>query len=335
MPRSAPTCSSGTGSAPPVRCASSTRRSAANSAAGRDAQQRGGDALAAGHATIGSELIFKHLQVTGGVSLFRASARTLVDDVSADRPLGSWEGIDPLVLDGFGYSRFGGKAEWGSTLRTQWLKETAGFQQGAWQQLIEVYRAQGRDDDATNAAIAMHNDRVKRAGLPPYRRWGRQVLRVVIGHGYRPWLAGVWAAGIIAAFALVVWQGSGMFVPEAQGLTGSPQPVAYAADTFLPIVDSRRGQGVEADRLGSLGGLERDPARLGATTIFVAGFTRIVRSWSAASAGTGPPRELSDPSSKRGRVESRFAQLEPLIHSSNHCLPAHSMRGYGPLSPSQ
>jgi hypothetical protein len=80
----------------------------------------------------------------------------------------------------------------------------------------------------------MHNDRVKRAGLPLYRRWGRQVLRVTVGHGYRPGLAGIWAAAIIAAFALVVWKWSGMFIPETEGVRGSPQPVAYAADTFPP-----------------------------------------------------------------------------------------------------
>ena len=156
--------------------------------------------------------------------------------------------------------------------------QARGFQQGAWQQLIEVYRAQGRDDDATRAAIAMHNDRVKRAGLPWYRGWGRQVLRVVIGHGYRPWLAGVWAAAIITVFALVVWQWSGMFVAETEDLAGSPQPVAYAADTFLPIVDL--GEAKDWKPTGWVRWVEWSVILFGwaLTTIFVAGFTRIVRS---------------------------------------------------------
>src|SRR6266542_4929389 len=74
-------------------------------------------------------------------------------------------------------------------------------------------------------------------GLPWYRRAGRRVLGAVIGHGYRPWLAGIWAVGIVAAFALVVWHWSAMFAPEKQSVTGSPQPIAYSADTLLPIVD--------------------------------------------------------------------------------------------------
>jgi len=123
----------------------------------------------------------------------------------------------------------------------------------------------------------MHEDRVARAGLPWYRRWGRRVLWAVVGHGYRPWLAGIWAAAIIAAFALVVWHWSGMFVPEGD-VTGSPQPIAYAADTFLPIVNL--GQADDWMPTGWIRWVVWSVILLGwsLSTIFVAGFTRIVRS---------------------------------------------------------
>ena len=246
---------------------------------GATLMNKGGVALAARDVTIGSALVFSDVLVTGGVDLFRASATTLDDDLGrADDSLGSWRGVQPLVLDSFAYARFSPEAVWGSKHRCRWLQQTSTFQQSAWQQLIEIYRAQGRDDEATSAAIAMHNDRVKRAGLPRYRRWGRQVLRVVIGHGYRPSLAGAWAAGIVAAFALVVWQWSGMFVPETEGLTGSPQPVAYAADTFLPIVDL--GEAGDWMPTGWVRWVDWSVILSGwaLSTIFVAGFTRIVRS---------------------------------------------------------
>src|SRR5207253_10161185 len=93
------------------------------------------------------------------------------------------------------------------------------------------------DDEATRASIAMHNDRLARAGLPWYRVAGRGVLWAVVGHGYRPWLAGIWAAAIIGVFALVVWHWAGMYIPARKGVTGHPQPLAYAADTFLPIIE--------------------------------------------------------------------------------------------------
>jgi hypothetical protein len=123
----------------------------------------------------------------------------------------------------------------------------------------------------------MHNDRVAQAGLPRYRRWGRRVLWAVVRHGYRPWLAGIWATGVSIAFALVVWHWSGMFVPEKQGLTGSPQPVAYAADAFLPI---DLGQADNWMPTGWLRWVDWSAILLGwsLSTILVAGFTRIVRS---------------------------------------------------------
>jgi hypothetical protein len=245
---------------------------------GATLENAAGIALGARDATISTALIFRDVSVTGGVDLFRASATTLDDDLGqADHPLGSWRGVQPLVLDSFAYARFGHEATWDSEPRRHWLEQTSGFQHGAWQQLIDVYRAQGRDDEATNASIAMHNDRMGRAGLPWYRVAGRWVLWAVIGHGYRPWLAGIWATAIVAAFAVVVWHWSQMFDPD-QGVTGSPQPVAYAADTFLPIIDL--GQADSWMPTGGLRWVEWLVILLGWTlsTIFVAGFTRAVRS---------------------------------------------------------
>jgi hypothetical protein len=237
-----------------------------------------GIALDGGHARTGGVLIFRDVQVTGGVDLFHASATTLEDDLGrGDDPLGSWRSVTPLFLDGFAYERFGQETRWDLRLRRQWLKHTLGFQQGAWQQLIQVYRSVGRDDDATGASIAMHNDRVARADLPWYRVAGRWILWAVVGHGYRPWLAAIWATAIIAAFALVVWNWSGHFHPE-QGVTGSLQPLAYAADTFLPIVNL--GQADDWTPTGWVRWVAWSVILLGwsLSTIFVAGFTRVVRS---------------------------------------------------------
>jgi hypothetical protein len=242
-------------------------------------------ALNLGGAEISDALVFDDTRVIGGVSLFRAAATSLEDDIgTGDDGLGSWTGAYPLVLEGFSYARLGRVtyARFGSgatsKLRLRWLRHTTHFQMGAWQQLIATYRAQGRDDEATNAAVAMHNDRLARAGLPAHRWAGRWILRLTVGHGYRPWLAGVWALAIVAAFALVVWLSADAFTAERQDVTGSPQPIVYAADTFLPIVDLG-----EADRWTPTGWArwaEWVVILLGwaLSTIFVAGFTRIVRS---------------------------------------------------------
>jgi hypothetical protein len=238
-----------------------------------------GDALDAVGAAVSGLVGLGNSRIIGGVNLYRATAAALEDDVGmGDDGLGSWSGVDPLVLEGFSYARFGDRAAWGSKVRLRWVRQTRGFEAGAWQQLMSVYRAQGRDDEATTTAIAMHNDRLARAGLPTHRRAGRWILRLTVGHGYRPWLAGVWALAIISTFALLVSVRSDSFIAENENATGSPQPFVYAADTFLPIVDFG-----EADRWTPVDWtrwLEWGAILLGwaLSTVFVAGFTRIVRS---------------------------------------------------------
>jgi hypothetical protein len=240
--------------------------------------RRGPVAFLGRDAVIGGALFLRAAHVTGGVDLFHASAATLDDDLgaSSDSPLGSWQGVQPLNLDGFVYARFGHGAEWNPKLRRSWLKQTTNFQPGAWQQLIDVYRAHGRDGDAKGLAIAMHNDRTKRA-LPWYTRPGRWLLRLLIGHGYRPWLAGVWALLILIAFGFMIGQWKDMFKPAKQGVIDHPQPAAYAVDAFLPVVDL--GQTDRWTATKWMRWVDWSVVLLGwsLTTLFVAGFTGIVR----------------------------------------------------------
>jgi hypothetical protein len=240
----------------------------------------GGWALDANGADLAGALIFTRTTVRGGLNLFRMGCTTLIDDLGPDSELGSWAGPEPLRLEGFRYDRFGGDAAgWDSEARFSWLERTQSFDPGAWQRLRDVYRAQGRDADARRTAIATENDRLKRGDLSPLRWAGRWILRITIGHGYRSWLALVWAVAIVVPFALLVWQApAGTFVPAASGAGQSPQPLVYSLDTFLPIVDLG-----EADQWTATGGLRWAAWTVillgwALSTIFVAGFTRIVRS---------------------------------------------------------
>jgi hypothetical protein len=125
----------------------------------------------------------------------------------------------------------------------------------------------------------MENDRLKRGNLSPLRKAGRWILRITIGHGYRSWLAVVWAVAIVVPFALLVWLApADTFVPTGSAAAGSPQPLIYSLDTFLPIVDL--GEADQWTVTGSLRWAAWTVILLGwaLSTIFVAGFTRIVRS---------------------------------------------------------
>jgi hypothetical protein len=236
----------------------------------------GGVALSAEELRVGGGLILRDVTVRGGLSLYEASVRTLGDDL-APASLGSWEGAKPLFLEGFSYERFAPGSESRPDVRGRWLRSTAGFQHGAWQQLISLYRAHGRDEEATRASIAMHRDRVRRAGLPWYRRVGRRVLGAVVGHGYRPWYAGLWATAVVAAFAVVVWRWAHLLEPENPERPRALAPAAFAADTFLPIIDL--GQADAWFPTCWLRWVTWAVVLLGwaISTLSITGFTRIVR----------------------------------------------------------
>ena len=199
-------------------------------------------------------------------------------------PRGSWTHVAPLRLDGFTYGRFDEEPQWKARYRKEWLGRTEVFERGSWQQLIAVYRAEGRSGDANYAGVAMENDRVKRIQPRPPRNQlgGRYFLRAFIGHGYRPWRAAIWALGIILVYGILVGQRPEMFVYTKKPMPRQPtmdsvQAFAYAADTFLPVVDL--GQAGDWKPTGWARYLDWTVILLGwaLTTLFVAGFTRIVR----------------------------------------------------------
>jgi hypothetical protein len=239
---------------------------------------RASRALLVVQSDVAGQILLNHVSADG-LSLLSTRAGTLADDLgSGAAALGSWNAVRPFQLDGFAYGRLTGPGQQADVkTRIRWLRSSYAYEPAAWLQLANVLRASGRDGDATRVLIAMQNDRIRRGGLSAANRLGRQILRVTIGHGYRPWLAGVWAAAVIAAFALVVWQALDLFVPANDTVNGAPQPVVYAADTFLPIVDF--GQAGDWDPTGWTRWVAWAVIAVGwaLTTIFVGGFTRLVR----------------------------------------------------------
>jgi hypothetical protein len=244
----------------------------------RRATIKSDDALLLMRTSIGTWLALERSSLAGAVRLQRAEAAGLMDDLGSGRRLGSWSDAAPLVLGGFDYRLFAGEASWDPDLRFAWLRSTDRYDAAAWTRLAAVYRSAGRENDARNAAIAGENDRLRRGDLNLPRTIGRWLLKLSIGHGYRPWLAGIWAAGVVAVFTSLVAIHSENFRPEKTGVEGDPQALVYAADVFLPIVDLNEGANWIAT--GHVRWAEWTTIMLGwlLTTVFVAGFTRVVRS---------------------------------------------------------
>jgi hypothetical protein len=221
-------------------------------------------------------LVLREANLAGHVELFGASVGTLDDDVATGEcGLGSWAGTS-ATLEGFSYRRFAGSAASGVRERTRWLRLSGNYEPGAWEQLIAVYRASGRDGDARAASIAAETDRLRRAHLTRTQRTTQWLLRLTIGYGYRSWLAGMWAAAIVSAYAFVV--ANSAFAADNKAPGPSPPAFVYAADVFLPIIDF--GQAALWTPLGAVRFVHWSVILSGwiLTTLFVAGFTKVVRS---------------------------------------------------------
>lgn len=209
-----------------------------------------GSALVADGAHIGGGIFLRDNFTTAGlVRLTHTSAGALSDDRQ------SWpERID---LDGFRYDRlYSTTRDWHD--RAEWLRRQQEPSPQGYIQLAFVYRSCGDDRDARKILIERHN-----ALLNPPEHWKSQLprgfrgfftklwrwfLRLAIGHGYEPWRALWFAVPLI--FFMSLWyadaKGDNALIPTGKdGVASSRctsdyvcvQPVVYALDTLLPLVD--------------------------------------------------------------------------------------------------
>ncbi len=118
-------------------------------------------------------------------------AHTSVGSVSDDK--NSWP-IGRLRLDGFVYSRFADASD-DAKSRLEWLSwQEPGFWPRPYLQLAKVLREVGDDSGARRVFVALENSRRKNPNLSWWSRRWAGALRVTIGYGYQPLLAGWWVA---------------------------------------------------------------------------------------------------------------------------------------------
>jgi hypothetical protein len=207
----------------------------------------------------GEVALHQGFEATGAVALRGTTAGTLRDDRA------SWPEL--IDIDGFRYDRLvcpAGDRGWRA--RRGWLRRQREPSAQGYVQLASVYRAAGDESDARRILIDRHNALIRppkhwREHLPSGlravvgRTW-RRVLRYTIGHGYSPARSLLIAVPLVAALA--VWLGharaedmliatdetpatsaSGDDVQSSDCTDAYPcvQPVVYALDNVVPIVD--------------------------------------------------------------------------------------------------
>jgi hypothetical protein len=120
--------------------------------------------------------------------------------------------------------------------RLRWLDlHRDGYAPGIFDQLAAAYRQTGHVEEARRVAIA--KQRRRRRELNPLGKLWNRFLQATVGYGYRPWLAGVWLAGLLTIGAFVFAGAHPDQFHQASKAAPDFQPVVYTLDVLLPIVD--------------------------------------------------------------------------------------------------
>jgi hypothetical protein len=210
-----------------------------------------------------------------------------------------WPKQGSLLLNGFEYNFFSGSAPTGWRSRLEWLRryKPDEFNPQPFMTLVAVLRRAGYDRDAKRIAIARHREarRYMWRGSP---RWlGSMLMGATCGHGYRPWLAAMWAMLFIGIGYVVFdlkptevvplkepaatqYHSNKMSLPDGYPIF---QPLLYSADVLLPIVNLQQKEYWAPNATEPQGKLARLylPLHVLAgwffTTLFVVGVTGLIR----------------------------------------------------------
>ena len=218
---------------------------------------------------IEGQIIFREGRFSSGVALDLRHVRVGKD------LLMPFAGIDGDVqLEGLTYEGLPRDAtvdEWLSLLSTRTLRYSA----QPWVQLAQPHQAAGHERDVRRIRVAQQRDLRRRGRLS---RWGRVwhlVRGVTVGHGYRPGLAPVWLAGVLAVSV-------GVVLTSGAVRCSVVEQVGHALNVATPLVK------VDATRCTVDTDATTGRFVLGTTwllqilawsfaTLFVAGFTGLVR----------------------------------------------------------
>jgi hypothetical protein len=237
-----------------------------------------------------------------------------------ERPNAFWPSADKgingnLLLDGFTYTRIGGRKPATPEQRLAWLgshrkrvrdkdsenREKRGFAPRPYEQLATVYQQAGQDAEAREVAIAQRRDLRRYGDLRPSSRAWNWLFDVTIGYGYRTGRA---AIGLVILYLLVFlasWaaQHQADLIVPAQSIAGlHPVPTAmtcvtsypcfspagYAVDTVIPLINIHQADFWRPNASVRYGWIFEVLTWAGTAfgwaiaTLIVAGYTGLVRS---------------------------------------------------------
>lgn len=164
----------------------------------------------------------------GDVSLAGAVAESVFDSEHL------WATHGKLDVEDFQYQSLTAAPEVDVATRLRWLRTVLpSYDPDPYDQLAASYRDAGHDDLADTVLLAKQRDRHTLHG-PAGRGWG-WLQDWTVGYGYRPWRAAWWLA--VCWLLGSVWFSYHQLPRLDSGQNPSWQPVIYAADLLIPVVN--------------------------------------------------------------------------------------------------
>jgi hypothetical protein len=163
--------------------------------------------------------------IVGALRLAQAHVGTLDDDPAVWPP--------EIWLNGFTYDtirHLTGRVPVAE--RIDWVSRGPyGYQPQPYEQLATYYRRAGHDDDVRRVLLA--KQRHRRTTLNAPGQMAGRVLDATVGYGYRPWLAAIWLA-LLLAIGTTIYA-----IYQPHPLAGGPvppfNPFTYTLDLLIPI----------------------------------------------------------------------------------------------------
>jgi len=215
---------------------------------------------AEGRISLMGAIINGYLIYTGVKSLEKAkldlrSAKigTLLDEEK------SWPKKGNLYLHGMVYEEIFHKSPRDAKSRIKWLRLNGGFSPQPYEQLAEVLKREGHEEDAKEVLIAKNEDYIKNnPKLGILKKALYWLFGLTMGYGYKPlnmlWvmflflLFGCFVFGVGSKYELITpTQGWAYTTDDAGKLTLEDEYPAfnfwiYSIDTFVPLVDLQQGK---------------------------------------------------------------------------------------------
>ncbi|MFC7387546.1 pentapeptide repeat-containing protein [Sphaerisporangium rhizosphaerae] len=180
-----------------------------------------GRALHLSHMQV-DELILTPASMEGEVNLGYSRVGVLLDHPRA------YPGH--VHLNGFAYESLRGEARLAD--RLSWVsRDPGGYRPQPYEHLAAWYRRIGHEQEARRVLLA--KQRARRSTIGPTGRLAGLLLDLIVGYGYRPWLAGVW-------FAVLLAVGTAVFATHPPSQVGLDErrvfhPFPYTLDLLVPV----------------------------------------------------------------------------------------------------